>query len=552
MFINSLLIILLLSKKNVEWIIVSEILHRYKQDSERMVIFMAESTVSYWNKTASKSEYPRLEEGIEVDTLIIGGGITGITTAYCLAEKGQDAVVIEAGGLFDGTTGNTTGKITIQHDIIYSHIVKKYGRDFAQLYADSQTGALEFVRQVVRKESIDCQLAECSSYIFAMSEEERDSIEKEYKVAADIGIETEFLKFSAFPPNCYGMIGFKHQNAFHAVRYVEALAKAAVKKGAKIYCDTKAIKVEDGDIVTVRCENDITIKAKHLVMATQYPIFEGPNLYYTRLYADRDYGIAVEPKREWPADNYINPGKPTRSIRTHVENGQKILIIVGDSHFTARSEVNMEQHFINLGQYAEQIAGVKNVLAKWSAQDYKTPDQVAYIGRNTDHTNIFVATGYGKWGLSNGTLAGNMISDLIIKGNCRYEEIYSRKRGDLLSSAGTVLAEVFGSVGELIKSKLEGTESIEGLKQGEGRIIRFKGQKTGIYRDYDDSVTILDISCTHMTTELNFNDAEKTWDCPAHGGRFAFDGTLLEGPPKDCLKILFHGKLSDLTVRKQE
>lgn len=510
---------------------------------------MAESTVSFWNKTVSKEKYPRLESSLEVDTLIIGGGITGITCAYCLAQKGKNAVVIEAGGLCDGTTGNTTGKVTIQHDIIYSHLKSKYGLDFAKGYAESQTNALGFVRNVVEKEKIECSLATCTSYIYAANEDDRESIEKEYQVAKEIGIDAEFVNDFGFPNKNLGMVGFKNQHAFHSVRYVEALAKLAAAKGIKIYCDTKAIKVESGDIITVTCENDIVIKAKHLVMATQYPIFDGPNIYYTRLYASRDYGIAVEAARDWPEGNYINPGKPSRSIRTHVEDDKKILIVVGEDHFTARSEVNMEQHYQNLIDFADSIAGVKSLIAKWSAQDYKTPDQVPYIGRNSDNSNIYVASGFNKWGLSNGTLAGMMISDLITDGSCNFGEIYSRKRGDYLSSLGTVLSEVFGSVGELIKSKFESTESIKDLKQGEGRVIRFKGQKTGIFRDYDDSVTILDISCTHMTTELNFNDAEKTWDCPAHGGRFAIDGTLLEGPPKNCLKILFRGNLSDLVVK---
>ena len=211
----------------------------------------------------------------------------------------------------------------------------------------------------------------------------------------------------------------------------------------------------------------------------------------------------------------------------------------------------MDRHFENLIQYAQRIAGGSELLAKWSAQDYDTPDQIPYIGRLSDHSSIYVATGFKKWGLSTGTLAGNMISELIRKGNCRYEELYSRKRGDYSSAMGKTISEVFGSVGELIRSKLEKAESIRDLKPGEGRVIHFEGQKAGIYRDLDDHVTVLDISCTHMGTELNFNRAEKTWDCPAHGGRFAAaDGKLLEGPPKDSLKILYQGQFSDLVTVK--
>lgn len=511
---------------------------------------MSEDTVSYWNKTAKGERYPRLDKNLETDILIIGGGITGITCAYCLALKGAKPILIEAGGVCDGTTGNTTGKITIQHDIIYSKIADKYGMNFAKLYAESQAGALDFVKEQVKHGKIDCQLSENTAYIFASSEDDRDAIKREYDVSKGLGIDAEYIEKPDFPPDNFGMLGFKHQAVFHSVRYVHALAKEAVSKGAKIYCDTKATKVVDGDIKTVYCENDIVIKTKHLVMATQFPVYDGPNIFFTRLYAKRAYGIAVEAKKSWPDGSYISSGEPTRSIRTHVENGKRILIVVGENHATARGEDNMELHFENLIQYAERIAGVNGLLGKWSAQDYDTPDQIPYIGRLSNNSNIYVAAGFKKWGLSSGTLAGNMISELILNGNCRYEELYSRKRGDYSSSMGKTISEVFGSVGELIKSKLEKTESIENLKQGEGRVINFDGQKAGIYRDFEDNVTVLDISCTHMTTELNFNVAEKTWDCPAHGGRFAAaDGKLLEGPPKDSLQILYHGKFSDFKKR---
>jgi nitrite reductase/ring-hydroxylating ferredoxin subunit len=153
-------------------------------------------------------------------------------------------------------------------------------------------------------------------------------------------------------------------------------------------------------------------------------------------------------------------------------------------------------------------------------------------------------------GLSNGTLAGMMISDLIASGNCRYESLYSRTREDIFSSFGKAFVGAVNPVLELIKSKLEGTESIKDLRPGEGRVINFKGEKAGIYRGDHDDVIIIDITCTHMGTELNFNTAEKTWDCPAHGGRYSIEGKLLEGPPKDSLKVLFKGKYTDLFTKK--
>ena len=182
----------------------------------------------------------------------------------------------------------------------------------------------------------------------------------------------------------------------------------------------------------------------------------------------------------------------------------------------------------------------------WSAQDYDTPDELPYIGRISDRSTIYMATGFRKWGLSNGTLAGTMIADLVTAGKCRYESLYSRTRADITSSPGKAVAGAVIPVVELVKSKFKRMEALDGLEPGEGRIIRFKGERAGIYRGADDDVTVLDITCTHMGTELNFNTAEKTWDCPAHGGRFSTDGILLEGPPKDTLKVLFKGKYNDL------
>lgn len=509
------------------------------------------STVSYWNLTGEKYSYSRLENNLETDILIIGGGITGITCAYCLTQKGLKPTVIEAGGLCDGTTGNTTGKVTIQHDIIYSKIMEKYGKDFAGQYCASQTEALEFVRQAVKNESIDCQFYENTAYVYASLENDLEIIKKEFDTAKELGIECELIDKPNFPPENFGMLGFKNQAVFHSVRYVESLAKIAVSRGAKIYTNTKAYKIDnERKSINVFCDNGIEISTSHLVMATQYPVYDGPNLFYTRLYPKRTYGIAVKTKRDWPDGSYINVSGSTRSIRTHVENGQKVLIVVGDGHTTGRSDVNMDEHLTNLIEFAEGIAGVDRIYAKWSAQDYDTPDQIPYIGRISDKSNIYIASGFRKWGLSNGTLAGILISELIKDGNCRYEELYSRKRADYSRSLGKTITEVGLSVYELIKSKLEGTESIQDLKQGEGRVIRFEGKRAGIYRDFDDSVIILDITCTHMGTELNYNSAERTWDCPAHGGRYNIEGVLLEGPPKNNLKVLYKGQFSDLYAEK--
>ncbi|SHH95126.1 Glycine/D-amino acid oxidase [Sporobacter termitidis DSM 10068] len=507
---------------------------------------MKNNTISYWNQTAVRPHCPSLGESTETDVLIIGGGITGVTCAYCLAQKGVKPMLIEAGALCGGTTGNTTGKVTLQHGIIYSKIIGKYGLGAAMDYAGSQREAVDFVRRTVEKEAIDCQLRENTAYIYASAEGDVAAVEEEHEAAVKAGIDASLLRNPDFPVPNFIMTGFKDQVVFHPVRYVAGLAGAAQAQGAVLYDRTKAVKIENGDVKAVTCEDGSVIRARHVVQATQYPVYDGPNLFFARLYPKRTYAIAVRAERDWPDGSFINAGAPARSFRTHVENGERILIVVGEGHDTGRDSGDQTEHFENLMQYADRLAGVREVVAMWSAQDYETPDQLPYIGRLSENSTIYVAAGFRKWGLSSGSLAGSMLADLITTGGCKHEKLYSKMRPDLFSSPANALQGALSPIVELIKSKLEGTEDLKGLQPGEGRVIRFKGEKAGVYRDLNDDVTILDITCTHMGTELNFNNAEKTWDCPAHGGRYAHDGKLLEGPPKNPLKVLFRGKYGDL------
>jgi Rieske Fe-S protein len=206
----------------------------------------------------------------------------------------------------------------------------------------------------------------------------------------------------------------------------------------------------------------------------------------------------------------------------------------------------MQRHYDRLADFAERLAGVDRLLASWSAQDYETPDQLPYIGRLPGRSRIFFAAGFGKWGLSNGTLAGRLLAALITEGHSRFETLFSLKRADFLHAPGKAAAENLASVSELVGSQCEQPERLRKLRRGEGRIVEYKGKKAGAFRDDDDQVTILDIHCTHMKTVLRFNAAERTWDCPAHGGRFDTDGLPLEGPPRKPLKIYFKGPYADL------
>ncbi len=501
--------------------------------------------LSYWHQTQKTKEYPRLEKDLETGVLIVGGGSAGLSAAYCLTQRGIKPVLVEADTLCAGTTGSTTGKMTLQHGVIYQDLMKKYGIDVAREFAASQAEALRFAAQTVQKYGIACQMAETEACLYALTPEEKNILLQEYEAAKRMDILAEWSAKPTFPPKAKALLSYPGQAVLHPVRYAQGLADAAEGGGAHLYTHTKAVSVEEGDMTLVTMENGAAVRCRYLIQATQYPLFDGPNVFYARLYAKRDHAVALLPAWNWPEGAFINIGEPVRSIRSHMENGRRVLILVGGCHAPGRMEERDGSPYDRLREFGQSFSGECQVLAQWSAQDYETPDQVPYIGRLSGGSNIFAAAGFNKWGLLSGTLAGMMLAETIDTGRCRYEALYGLDRPDIISSLKKTAGEVLASAGELVKSKFEGTEEAGGLEIGEGRTIRFHGKRAGAFRREDGSVFVVDTTCTHMGTELHFNDAEKTWDCPAHGGRFQPDGKLIEGPPKDNLKVLFQGSYAE-------
>lgn len=496
---------------------------------------MESRTESYWEKTQNRSPYPALEADARADALIVGGGISGVSCAYHLARAGVSVLLAEAGALGCGTTGRSTGKVSALHGGFYGEVCKSQGKTRAGQVARTQREAVDFVRQFALGCDQDCGFAESDAYLFGRTEKERQVVEDEAEALQKIGLDAKFLFRPDFPPqNICSTVMFA-QVVIHPLHYLQALAAAAAGQGALLYEHTKVVHIQQGKEMRAVCENGARITARHLIVATQYPFF-GP--YFTRLYPRRSYGIAVEPQSDWPAGSYISAGEPTRSIRTVMENGKKILIVMGDGHITGRDgeESDNERHFAALGEYAQQLAGPFSLRASWSAQDYQTPDEIPYIGPNKPQSNLYVATGFDKWGLSGGTLAGIVMTDWITTGKSARGEPYNPAR---LHPAGIIsmAEELSGQVGAMVHSKLKKPGRAEDLKPGEGGVVEFEGKKAGAYRSPDGMLTVLDITCTHLGCTLTWNEAEKSWDCPCHGGRFSAEGKRLEGPPPKSLRI---------------
>ena len=486
---------------------------------------------SYWIDSTSETNYPTLEEDISVDIAIIGGGITGITTALLLKNEGFKVALIEADNIVQGTTGHTTAYITSQHDLIYSNLINNIGFEKAKQYADANEGAIDFIENIVKKYNIDCDFCRLPAYIYATDEKYIERIKAEADAAKSLGIDAKYIEKLDLPFVIKGALSFENQAQFHPRKYLLKIAESIYGNDSKIYENTTAVDiVKQDDLYNVMTDTGFKVRAKKIVIASHFPFYDGSGLYYSRLRPQRSYVISAKIKDELPKGTFVDAGEAGWYFRMqNYEDGQ-MLIIGGQDHKTAHNG-DMVKHYVNLKNYTQNNFNVDKFLYRWSTQDYITLDGVPYVGNLTSSSeNIYVATGYGEWGMTNGTAAANILRDIIVKNESPYREVYNPYRNITVDGIKNFVKENFDVAKELIKGKLEVGQCNVDLKNDEGKMVEIDGERYGAYRDINGELHIVDITCTHLGCELKWNSAEKSWDCPCHGSRFTFEGDVIEGP----------------------
>ncbi|WP_456272966.1 FAD-dependent oxidoreductase [Bacillus sp. AK031] len=493
----------------------------------------------YWRESVSFDSYPALEQDTEVDIAIVGAGIAGITAGYELVKQGKKVAILDAGKILNGTTGHTTAKITAQHGLIYDELIQHFGVDLTKSYYQANDDALQYIKKNVTDLQIDCELTEEDAYVYATTEKYDQKVRKEFTAYSKLGIDGELTEEIPVDIDIKSAVILKKQAHFHPLKYFKKLVDEFTKNGGTIYEDTTAVDIEDQSTPVVVTRNGPKVYCSSVLICSHFPFFDGKGFYFAKMYADRSYILAAKPKKPFPGGMYLNAESTTRSLRQVKINGEKMVLIGGENHKTGQGK-ETTKHYEALQQFGEDVLGIEEIPYRWSAQDLITVDKVPYIGQLTaGHKNIFVATGFKKWGMTSGTAAGMILSDLVIKKASPYEEIFNPSRFVADPSLKHFLQQNGDVAKHLIKGKLTpASKSPNELKNGEGAHVSVNGQKGGGYKDDQGNLHIVDTTCTHMGCEVHWNKGERTWDCPCHGSRFSYDGEVLEGPAKKPLKKL--------------
>lgn len=494
---------------------------------------------SYWRDSVKFPQFERYRENLEVDVAIIGAGITGITTAFLLLKEGLKVAVIDAGEILNGTTGHTTAKVTAQHGLIYDELIAHFGIDQTRHYYEANAATIKQISEIIHDLNIDCDWTDEEAYLFTNSEQDVAKLENELRAYEKLGIPGELVQSMPVKEvNFKTALRMKSQAQFHPLKYLQKLVTYIVENGGLLFEHATAVEVEQTNGKTsVRFRNGQRIGCQYVVQSTHYPFYDGLGFYPTRMYAERSYIVAAKTTRIFPEGMYVNVEKPTRSLRYTMINGEKIVLFAGENHKTGQG-ISTYAHYEALRDFAEETYGVEQILYRWSAQDLTTLDKLPYIGQVTSgKENVFIATGFRKWGMTNGTAAAHLLRDLIIKKDNPYGGVVTPSRFTADPSVKEFISTNVDVAKHLIAGKLEyPLRSPDDLTEDEGAVVNVDGKRAGAYKDPDGKLFIVDTTCTHLGCEVEWNSGDRTWDCPCHGSRFSIVGDIINGPAEQPLK----------------
>jgi len=497
------------------------------------------NTVSLWQDTVkplhSEQGFPADNEVFDV--VIVGGGITGITTGLQLKKAGKSVLIAEAHNLGFGTTGGTTAHLNTFYETSYDVLIHKFGENNAQLVAKATRQALDLIKRNIEEYNIDCGYERKKGYLYSQDEKQSKELEKIYEASKKVGMSCEFTDKIVVKVPFEKALLLEDQAQFHPTRYIEALAKEFQKLGGIIMENCRVTDVDETNPLTVNTSQG-KLKAQNLIYATHIP--PGVNLLHFRCAPYRSYVIAVKLKNEadYPDGLAYDMYDPYHYFRTQEVDGEKYFIVGGEDHKTGHEE-NTEACFTKLEAFVRTHYDIESVAYRWSSQFFDPADGLSYIGHLPGHPhNMFVATGFGGIGMTNSHIAALTLTDLIASGKSEYEHVFNPNRIKPVAGFNSFVKEAVDVVGHLVSSAFpkEKLEALVELAPGEGRVVNYEHHKIALYKDEQGVLHAVSPACSHIKCEVGWNPSEKTWDCPCHGSRYSAEGEMLTAPARKDLQ----------------
>ena len=501
-------------------------------------------TISVWMATAAMPAEPALGSDSRADVCIVGAGIAGLTTAYFLAKEGKRVVVVDDGPTAGGETCRTTAHLVSALDDRFYHLERLHGSEGARLAAESHAIAIDRIERIVRDEQIDCDFERLDGYLFVPPGDDRAQLDDELQAAQRAGL-TDVSRVDRAPITSFDTgpaLRFPRQGQFHILNYLRGVANAARREGARIYNDTHVDRIEGGAEARIDTNRGV-IRADAVVVATNSPVNDLVAIH-TKQAAYRTFviGARVRPNSVphillWDTPD---PYHYVRVQRVEPASGAQgggnrdpydLLIVGGEDHKTGQAN-DAEERFQRLRDWTrERFPQVQDFEFQWSGQVMEPIDGLALIGRNPlDHDNVYIATGDSGNGMTHGTIAGLLLTDLIMGRENPWARLYdpSRKTLGAITEFAKENLNVAAQYADIVTPGE--VSDVTEIRPGHGAIVRRGVAKIAVYRDERGTLHERSAFCTHLGCVVQWNSIERTWDCPCHGSRFHTDGHAVNGP----------------------
>lgn len=501
-------------------------------------------SISIWMATAAPPSEPKLAHDAKADVCVVGAGIAGMTTAYLLAREGKSVIVLDDGPVGRGQTERTTAHLASAIDDNYFEIERLHGERGARLAADSHMAAIDRIEEIAAKENIECDFERVDGYLFLARGDPLDLLDRELKAAHSAGlIDVERVERAPLEGFDTGpCLRFPRQGQFHPLKYLSGLASAIVRDGGHIFVPAHAAEITGGSPARVRTSDGFTVTVNAVVVATNTPVNDliaihtKQAAYLTYVIGARVPGGSIVKALYWDTSDpyhYVRLQRGTPNATDKEDGGgtaDDILIVGGEDHKTGQGD-NADRHARLEAWARERFPVMGDVQFRWSGQVMEPIDGLAFIGRNPlDKDNIFIVTGDSGMGMTHGTIAGILLTDLIIGRDNRWATLYDPSR-KTLRGAKEYLKETANMASQYADWAMPGDVStVDEIPPGTGAILRRGLTKAAVYRENDGHLYEMSAVCTHLGCIVAWNPAEKTWDCPCHGSRFDAHGQVLNGP----------------------